>query len=106
MRSVADCVSRFAVPQATEWQHVRNQIDAAMIFYRCSNPVAARRTHGITAAKLQGIRVAGGATRLGCTLFRFTASSAWLLPTASTTLQWVEGTNHSDRARSARGYSR
>jgi len=38
----------------------------------------------------------GCATRLGCTLFRFTAGSAWLLPTASTTLQWVEGTNHSE----------
>ena len=29
--SVRDCI-RFAVPQPTEWQHVGNQIDAAMIF--------------------------------------------------------------------------
>jgi hypothetical protein len=34
---VADCVTdcvRLAVPQATEWQRIGNQIDAAMIFAR------------------------------------------------------------------------
>src|SRR6266481_1560899 len=30
---VADCVG-FAIPQATEWQRIGNQIDAAMIFSR------------------------------------------------------------------------
>jgi hypothetical protein len=31
MLGVADCIG-FAVPQATEWQRIGNQIDAAMIF--------------------------------------------------------------------------
>jgi len=31
MLGVVDCVW-LAVPQPTEWQHLRNQIDAAMIF--------------------------------------------------------------------------
>jgi hypothetical protein len=30
---VSDCI-RFAVQQATQWQHIGNQIDAAMIFAR------------------------------------------------------------------------
>jgi hypothetical protein len=29
---VADCIIRRAVPQPTEWQHIGNQINAAMIF--------------------------------------------------------------------------
>ena len=35
MLGVGDCVAdriRLAVPQATEWQRIGNQIDAAMIF--------------------------------------------------------------------------
>jgi hypothetical protein len=34
---VADCILdcvRLAIPQPTEWQHIGNQIDAAMIFAR------------------------------------------------------------------------
>jgi hypothetical protein len=31
--SVRDCIW-FAVPQSTEWQHIGNQIDAALIFAR------------------------------------------------------------------------
>ena len=37
MLRLADCVLDrvwLAVPQATEWQHIGNQIDAAMIFAR------------------------------------------------------------------------
>ena len=37
MHRVADSVCdgiRFAIPQPTEWQHMRNEIDAAMIFGR------------------------------------------------------------------------
>jgi hypothetical protein len=37
MLCIPDCVARrvwFAVPQATEWQRIGNQIDAAMIFAR------------------------------------------------------------------------
>jgi hypothetical protein len=30
---IVDCI-RFAVPQATKWQRIGNQIDAAMIFTR------------------------------------------------------------------------
>ena len=31
MLRISDCI-RLAVPQSTEWQHIGNQIDAAMIF--------------------------------------------------------------------------
>ena len=34
---IADCIPdcvRFAIPQATEWQSIENQLDAAMIFAR------------------------------------------------------------------------
>ena len=34
MLRVSDCVIRFGVPEATEWQHVGNQIDTAFIFAR------------------------------------------------------------------------
>ena len=37
MLRVVDCVAdrvRLAIPQATEWQRIGNQIDAAMIFAR------------------------------------------------------------------------
>ena len=35
MLRISDCIRdaiRLAIPQPTEWQHVRNEIDAAMIF--------------------------------------------------------------------------
>jgi len=32
MLCVADCVIWRVVPQPTEWQHIGNQIDAAMVF--------------------------------------------------------------------------
>jgi len=31
---IADCIIRRVIPQPTEWQHIGNQIDAALIFAR------------------------------------------------------------------------
>jgi hypothetical protein len=43
MLSVSDCIAdcvRLAVPEATEWQHIGNQIKAAFIFARADGPVS------------------------------------------------------------------
>jgi hypothetical protein len=34
---VIDCRARVLIPQATEWQRIRNQVDAAMIFARAGS---------------------------------------------------------------------
>jgi hypothetical protein len=33
---VADCISDFQIPQPTDWQRIRDQIKAAMIFARAN----------------------------------------------------------------------
>jgi hypothetical protein len=45
--SSSDCVIRRVVPQPTEWQRVRNQIDTAFVFAR-SDFV---NVHGVTCKK-------------------------------------------------------
>ena len=44
MHRVAYCVIRFGVPQPTKWQHIGNQINAAMIFAR-TNVVNVHQLH-------------------------------------------------------------
>src|SRR6266566_3555879 len=54
LRNVLDCVADcvlFAIPQPVEWQHIGNQIDAAMIFAR---PVLRKRALRADVAAMLG----------------------------------------------------